>query len=116
MMGRPWQKWRTSDIHYITISILAHSEESLSRRVREAYLLLYVVERVGRIHSKTDQNDMGIWVGQRAKTIVILLSSRIPERQFNVLAIDLDIGDVIFEDSGDVDLNDSTVRRKVPIS
>ena len=38
--------------------------------------------------------------------LVILLSSRIPEGQFDALAIDIDIGDVVFEDGWDVNLSD----------
>ena len=75
-----------------------------SGRAKQAYLLLYIVELVGRIHSKTNQDDVGIWIGQRAEAIVILLTRGIPERQFNVFAIDLNIGDIILEDGGDVEL------------
>lgn len=47
---------------------------------------------------------MGVGVGERAETVVILLAGGIPEGELDVLAIDLDIGDVVLEDSGDVDL------------
>lgn len=47
---------------------------------------------------------MGIGVGQRAETVVILLASSIPKGELDVLAINLNIGDVVLEDSGDVDL------------
>lgn len=47
---------------------------------------------------------MGVGVGEGTETVVILLASRIPEGQLNVLAINLDIGDVVLEDGGDVDL------------
>jgi hypothetical protein len=43
-------------------------------------------------------------VGQRAQPVVVLLASRIPQGQLDVLPIDLDIGDIVLEDSGDVDL------------
>ena len=81
-----------------------------SGRAKQAYLLLYIVERVGRIHGKTDQDDVGIWIGQRAEAVVIFLTRGIPERQFNVFAIDLNIGDIILEDGGNVDLDDNTFR------
>lgn len=48
---------------------------------------------------------MGVGVGQRSETIVIFLASRIPKGQLNVLAINLDVGDVVLEDGGDVDLH-----------
>ena len=71
---------------------------------RAAYLLLDVVEGVGRVDGETDQNDMRVRVGERAQSVVIFLASGIPEGELDVLAIDLDIGDVVLEDGGDVDL------------
>ena len=47
---------------------------------------------------------MRVGVGERAQAVVVLLAGRIPQGQLHVLAIDLDIGDVVFEDGGDVDL------------
>lgn len=69
-----------------------------------AYLLLDVVERVGRVDGEADQDDVRVGVGQRAQPIVILLASSIPQGQLDVLAIDLDIGDIVLENGGDVDL------------
>jgi len=68
------------------------------------YLLLYVVERIGRVDGKADEDNVGVGVGERAETVVIFLAGGIPEGELDVLAIDLDVGDVVFEDSGDVDL------------
>lgn len=48
---------------------------------------------------------MGVWVGERAETIVILLTSRIPKSQLDVLSIDLNIGHIVLEDGWDVDLS-----------
>lgn len=48
---------------------------------------------------------MGIWVRQRAETVVILLASRIPKSQLDVLSIDLNIGHIVLEDGWDVDLS-----------
>jgi hypothetical protein len=45
-----------------------------------------------------------VGVGERAKTVVILLTGGIPKGQLDVLAVNLDIGDVVLEDGGDVDL------------
>jgi hypothetical protein len=52
---------------------------------------------------------MGVRVGERAETIIIFLASRIPKSKLNVLAIDLDIGNVVLEDGGDVDLRESAL-------
>ena len=48
---------------------------------------------------------MGIWVGERAETVVILLAGRIPKSQLDVLSIDLNIGHIVLEDGWDVDLS-----------
>lgn len=73
------------------------------------HLLLYVVERVGRVDGKADQDNVGVGVGERAETVVILLAGGIPEGELDVLAIDLDIGDIVLEDGGDVDLHGSVL-------
>lgn len=57
---------------------------------------------------------MRVRVGKRTETVIVFLTSRIPKSQFNVLAIDFDIGNVVLEDSGDIDLNryQSVCRKK----
>jgi hypothetical protein len=45
-----------------------------------------------------------VGVGERAETVVIFLASGIPEGELDVLAVNLDVGDVVLEDSGDIDL------------
>jgi hypothetical protein len=47
---------------------------------------------------------MRVRVGERAQSVVIFLASGIPKGELDVLAIDFDIGDVVLEDGGDVDL------------
>lgn len=42
------------------------------------YLLLDVVEGVGRVDSKADQDDMRIGIGERPEAVVIFLASCIP--------------------------------------
>ena len=69
------------------------------------YLLLHVVERIRRVDSEANQDDVRIRVRERAKTVVILLTSRIPESELDMLAVDLDIGDVVLEDGGNIDLS-----------
>ena len=63
-----------------------------------------VVERVWVGHVVANKNDISIWVGQRAKTVVIFLASCIPKAKLDVFArVDIDdVGDVIFKDSRDV--------------
>lgn len=71
---------------------------------QETNLFLDVVKRVWRIDRKTDQDDMRVGVGQGTETVVIFLTRRIPKSEFDVLAVHLDIGDIVLEDGGDVDL------------
>lgn len=68
-------------------------------------LLANVIKRIGRVNGKANQDDVGIWVRQRPQTVVVLLTGRIPQRQLDVLSIDLYIGDVVLEDGRDVDLH-----------
>lgn len=48
---------------------------------------------------------MRVGVGEGTETVVIFLAGGIPEGELDVLAVDLDIGDVVLEDSGDIDLD-----------
>jgi hypothetical protein len=41
-------------------------------------LLLDVVEGVGRVNSEADQDNVGVGVRKRSKTVIILLASSIP--------------------------------------
>jgi hypothetical protein len=45
-----------------------------------------------------------VGVGEGAETVVILLTGGIPEGELDVLAVNLDVGNVVLEDGGDVDL------------
>lgn len=69
-----------------------------------AYLLLDVVEGVGRVDGEADQNDVRVGVGKGTETVIVLLASSIPEGQFDVLSVDLDIGHIVLENGGDVNL------------
>jgi hypothetical protein len=118
MMGRPWQKCRTSEIHCSRHSLLAYlsgdvppaesNSLALCRfRVEEeglTDLLLNVVQGIRRVDSEADKNHVGVGVGQGTETIVVLLASRIPKCQLDVLAVDLDVGDIVLENGGDIDL------------
>ena len=47
---------------------------------------------------------MRVGIGERAEAVVVFLAGGIPQGQLDVLAVDLDIGDVVLEDGRDVDL------------
>ena len=67
-------------------------------------LLLNVVQRVRRVDGEANKDDMGVRVRKRAQTVVVFLASSIPEGQLDVLAIDLDVGDVVLEHGGNIHL------------
>lgn len=69
------------------------------------YLLLDVIEGVGTVYCETDQDDMGVGVGERSESIVIFLAGRIPEGEFDMLSIDFYVRDVVLEHGRDVDLD-----------
>lgn len=47
---------------------------------------------------------MRVGVGEGAETVVIFLTCGIPEGELYVLAVHLDVGDIVLENGGDVDL------------
>lgn len=71
------------------------------------YLLLDVVERVGRVDGEANEDNMRVGVGEGAQTVVIFLASSIPKGQFDVLAIDLYVGNIVLKDGGHVDLDEA---------
>jgi hypothetical protein len=72
MMGRPWQKCRTSEIHCARLVAALHVQRGVS------YLLLDIVKRIGRVDGEADQDNVRVGVGERAKTIVVFLAGCIP--------------------------------------
>jgi hypothetical protein len=73
-------------------------------RARETNLLLHVVQGVRRVDGEADEDDVRVGIGERAEAVVVFLAGGIPQGQLDVLAVDLDIGDVVLEDGRDVDL------------
>lgn len=47
---------------------------------------------------------MRVGVREGTETVVIFLASGIPEGELDVLAVYLDVGDIVLEDGGDIDL------------
>ena len=52
---------------------------------------------------------MGIRVTERAKTIVVFLAGRIPQREFNVFSVNLYVRNIVLKDGGDVNLVESWI-------
>jgi hypothetical protein len=68
---------------------------SSKQKERMVYLGLDVLEGRRRDEGEADEEDVGLRVGQRTKTVVILLSGGIPETEVDGLSIDHDIGRVV---------------------
>lgn len=54
---------------------------------------------------------MGVWVTERAKPIVVFLTGRIPQCEFNVFSVNLYICNVILKDRGDINLIENGIFR-----
>lgn len=67
-------------------------------------LLLDVVERIGRVDGEADEDNVRVGVGEGTESVVVFLSGGIPKGELDALAIDHDVGNVVLEDGGDVDL------------
>ena len=72
------------------------------------YLLLNVVQRVRGVNGEADQDDMGVRITERAEAVVVLLSGRIPQGKLDVFSIDFDIGHIVLEYSGNINLAGGT--------
>lgn len=68
------------------------------------YLVHNILKRVWAVDGEANKEQIGLGVRERAQSIVLFLSSRIPEGEFDNLARGLvfAVGDVVFEDGGDV--------------
>lgn len=72
--------------------------------------MLDVVEGIGRVDRKANENDMCFAVGQWAQALVVFLSSGIPEGQLYRLAVYSAVGDVVFKDGWDISLGSNVSR------
>jgi len=72
-------------------------------------LLLNVLERVGRVDGEADENHMRVRVRERAETVIILLAGGIPKSELDVLAVDLNIGNVVLKDGRNVNLGEGSL-------
>jgi len=67
-------------------------------------LFLDVFQRVGTIDGEADEDNVRVRIGERAETVIVFLSGRIPESELDAFAVDFDVGDVVFEYGRDIDL------------
>lgn len=65
-------------------------------------LLQDVVQGVWGVDGETDQDHVGVWVRQWSQSVVIFLTGSIPKGQLDFSSVDLDVGDVVLKDGGDV--------------
>jgi len=89
------------------ILLVAHEDD---RHVRAKVthfrrpLLRDVLQAVRRVDREAHENHVRVRIRERSKTIVVLLAGGVPQGELNLTAVDFDVGDVVLEDGGDVDL------------
>jgi len=99
MIGRPAQKCMTSEIHCKAGFVV----ERLSEQLR-THLFLNVVQGIRTVDGETDENDVRVGIWQGSETVIVFLACGIPQGEFDVLAVYLDVGDIVLEYGGYVDL------------
>ena len=57
-------------------------------------------ERDGWMYRETQHDAIRVVVTQRAETVIFLLAGGVPDGELDLLAVDVDIMDVVFEDGG----------------
>lgn len=67
-------------------------------------LLLHVVERVGRVNRKADEDDMRVRIRERSQSVIVFLTRSVPESELDVSAIDIYLCHIVLEDSRHVNL------------
>jgi hypothetical protein len=75
------------------------------------YLVEDVFERIRTVDGEADEEEVGFGVGEGSEAVVFLLAGRVPEGEFDAFprGLVLDVGDVVFEDGGDVFLREDDV-------
>lgn len=63
-----------------------------------------VLERVRARDGEGDEDDVRLGVGEGPQALVVFLPCGVPEGELDGFAVDAAVGDVVFEDGGDVSL------------
>jgi hypothetical protein len=66
------------------------------------HLVLDVPKAHRKVDGKYDENDVAFWVTQWPQTIILLLTCRVPQCNFNDFALKLSVCHVVLKHSGDV--------------
>lgn len=54
---------------------------------------------------------MRVGIREGTESVVVFLTGGIPESEFDMTAVNLDISDVVLEDGGDVDFGEGTLSK-----
>lgn len=79
------------------------------------HLLLDVVEGIRRVDREANKDDVRVGVTERSETIIIFLAGGIPKRQLDVLAIHIDVGDVVLEHGRYIHLSHARQQGQRPV-
>lgn len=63
-----------------------------------------IFEADGKVNGKHDENDVALRIAQWPQSVILLLPCRVPERNFNDLAVKLSVCYVVLKDGGYVRL------------
>jgi len=110
MIGNPAQKCITSEIHYTPSvrSSVAPQQNKHHTKEQRTHLLLDVIKRIRRVYSEANEDNMRVRIAQGSEPVIVLLPRRIPQRQLDMLPINLHIRNVILKHSRDVHLPHTT--------
>jgi len=75
--------------------------------------VLHVFKTVSRFNGKAKHNDMCIGVGKRPQSIEFLLACSIPQREDDMLIVDINVMDIIFKDGGFVGFGEESSRKNI---
>ena len=70
----------------------------------------HVVQRIWHVDGEGDQDDVCFGVCERSESLVVFLTGGIPKSELHGFAVDAAIRHVVFEDGGDVMLDEARTK------
>ena len=67
-------------------------------------LVLHVRKTGWKVDGEDDEDDVRLGVGERSEPVVLLLPRGVPQRELDLLVVELHLGHVVFEHGRDVGL------------
>lgn len=99
MIGTPGHRSFASSAH--CIEVISRRTDG-TRAIGTTDLMLYILQRIRGVDGEADQDDVRFGIGQRAQTLVVLLSRGIPQGQLDRPSIHPTICYIVLENGGDL--------------